>query len=477
MNRIIRTVFTVLICLAVMICGAGNAFAASVGLSGSSSVKEGDSFTVTVSVSGETVTSGSIEVSVSSSLEIVSGNWALSGGFGSFDSSHRGAYAFQQGAKTLSGSYFVINMRAKSVDPAAKVSVRIQLKNDGESVWSGSSSKTISIICKNHSYGDWVKTEATCTKSGSKTRTCSVCGTADTQSIPALGHDVKSYSITKEPTCTETGTEAGKCSRCGESVSRSVAALGHTFGEWAVTTEPTCTEPGVETRKCIRCEEQETRETELAPHEYGEDFTVIQEATLTREEIVEARCIHCDAPFQQATVCRFIDGENGVTIECRSGTFTEGSTAKTSVIVPGEEERQTVYKDLEDISGLSRIIDVETVNNGVAVEPDGIVTLTLRIPEEFSHNVAVGVINEDGSIEIAGTEVIETESGREARVETKKLGKMALIDLSVVPASKLGVSPVWKYAAFGEVGVIFLLILLLILKRKKKDKDKEKDKS
>ena len=86
--------------------------------------------------------------------------------------------------------------------------------------------------------------------------------------------------------------------------------------------EPTCTEPGVETRKCIRCEEQETRETELAPHEYGEDFTVIQEATLTREEIVEARCIHCDAPFQQATVCRFIDGENGVTIECRSGTFT-----------------------------------------------------------------------------------------------------------------------------------------------------------
>ena len=41
-----------------------------------------------------------------------------------------------------------------------------------------------------HEYGNWTTvTEATCTKSGTKSRTCKKCGHNDTASIPATGHN------------------------------------------------------------------------------------------------------------------------------------------------------------------------------------------------------------------------------------------------------------------------------------------------
>ena len=49
-----------------------------------------------------------------------------------------------------------------------------------------------SFVCDNngHTFGEWsVTTEPTCTETGIKERVCSVCGTVEEDTVPALGHD------------------------------------------------------------------------------------------------------------------------------------------------------------------------------------------------------------------------------------------------------------------------------------------------
>lgn len=127
-----------------------------------------------------------------------------------------------------------------------------------------------------HEWSEYVTTEAaTCTKEGSKTRTCSACGEEETQTIPMTQHrfgedyvnddvtamlrqcqDCKYIEVVwsmdedfqlcqdgnhvsledvaaKEPTCTEDGCTAGqKCANCGALVGCEVIpALGHDWDQ------------------------------------------------------------------------------------------------------------------------------------------------------------------------------------------------------------------------------------------------------
>ena len=46
------------------------------------------------------------------------------------------------------------------------------------------------VVSNGHSFGEWtVTTEAACTESGCRERTCSVCGKKETEEIPATGHN------------------------------------------------------------------------------------------------------------------------------------------------------------------------------------------------------------------------------------------------------------------------------------------------
>ena len=76
---------------------------------------------------------------------------------------------------------------------------------------------------------------ATCTKA----KTCSRCNKIDGK---ALGHNYTS-KVTTEATCTKTGVRTFTCSRCSDSYTKSIAASGHVFG--AATCE--------EAAKCIKC--------------------------------------------------------------------------------------------------------------------------------------------------------------------------------------------------------------------------------
>ena len=114
------------------------------------------------------------------------------------------------------------------------------------------------IQAKGHSWDEGkVTTEATCTATGEKTYTCTVCGTTRTEEIPAKGHTWNTdYTVDKEATCTEAGSESIHCSICDavkEDSAREIPAKGHSWDEGKVTTEATCTETGETTYTCTVC--------------------------------------------------------------------------------------------------------------------------------------------------------------------------------------------------------------------------------
>ncbi len=67
-----------------------------------------------------------------------------------------------------------------------------------------------------HSFGDWKITKAaTCTATGTKTRTCSVCGKVETATIAKIVHKYVNTEV--KPTYTAQGYTLHKCSVCGTS--------------------------------------------------------------------------------------------------------------------------------------------------------------------------------------------------------------------------------------------------------------------
>ena len=85
-------------------------------------------------------------------------------------------------------------------------------KDCGEKISSG---EVISAT-GDHKFGDWKTTKvATCKATGTKTRTCSVCGKVETQTIAKTAH--KYVNTVVKPTYTAQGYTLHKCSVCGTS--------------------------------------------------------------------------------------------------------------------------------------------------------------------------------------------------------------------------------------------------------------------
>ena len=74
--------------------------------------------------------------------------------------------------------------------------------------------------------------------------------------------------------CTKDGTETAECDVCGTTHTRTAAGtmLKHSWGEWKKVKEPTCTEPGSEQSTCAVCNKTETRDIAATGHKWSVVF-------------------------------------------------------------------------------------------------------------------------------------------------------------------------------------------------------------
>jgi hypothetical protein len=112
-----------------------------------------------------------------------------------------------------------------------------------------------------HQYSAYTVTKAaTCTETGSQTRTCSVCKVDETKEIAATGHTAVTLKAVAA-TCTKAGkTKGSKCSVCGTVLKeqKTVAATGHKWNSGKVTKAATTTATGIKTYTCTVCKKTKT---------------------------------------------------------------------------------------------------------------------------------------------------------------------------------------------------------------------------
>lgn len=125
---------------------------------------------------------------------------------------------------------------------------------------------------------------------------CATCGEVIVaqEVIPALGHEIGTFTRVSNPTCTQTGLETSVCTRCGETIERVIPATGHTE-EVILGTPATCTETGLsEGVRCSVCGAVLVAQEEISAkgHTYGETV-VIEEASCLRDGKQESVCADC----------------------------------------------------------------------------------------------------------------------------------------------------------------------------------------
>lgn len=168
-----------------------------------------------------------------------------------------------------------------------------------------------------------VKTPATCTEPGEKTRTCKVCGHVRVKEIPATGHD---YSKTerKEAQCKENGYERVVCSHCGDIQSETVIPYpGHDYGSPTVLSKATCTEAGHRKKTCKVCGYTKYYDYPQATGHSYETITV--PATCETDGYTRVKCKTC-GDIQSETILQHTGHSYGAYVVTKEPTCTAKGT-------------------------------------------------------------------------------------------------------------------------------------------------------
>lgn len=110
--------------------------------------------------------------------------------------------------------------------------------------------------CENHWNDGKITTPPTCTKTGVKQYTCTICSETKTEEIAALGHDYSSdWTIDTAAACETVGSKSHHCTRCDSKIDvTEIPASGkHTWNNGVITKPATIAEEGVKTYTCTVC--------------------------------------------------------------------------------------------------------------------------------------------------------------------------------------------------------------------------------
>ena len=149
--------------------------------------------------------------------------------------------------------------------------------------------------CENHWDNEKITTPPTCTKTGVKQYTCTICSETKTEEIAALGHDYSSdWTIDTAAACETVGSKSHHCTRCDSKKDvTEIPASGHSWNDGAITTKPTCTDEGVKTFTCNSCGKTRTEAVAVLGHNYSSDWTIDTAATCSAIGSKSHHCTRC----------------------------------------------------------------------------------------------------------------------------------------------------------------------------------------
>ncbi|MBE6685705.1 MAG: hypothetical protein E7591_00545 [Ruminococcaceae bacterium] len=165
------------------------------------------------------------------------------------------------------------------------------------------------LSCEEHTPGDWtIVTDSTCSATGTKTQSCSVCGLVfKTEVIAKKAHTAGELVVTTVALCNKTGIKQSHCTVCGQ-LTQSITYAdpnNHAFGEWSYTEAPFC-KGGSKTHTCTRCNKSETTNDGITVCTAGEWKVIVSPTEKTYGARVK-QCVCCNDIMEAQIIERTID--------------------------------------------------------------------------------------------------------------------------------------------------------------------------
>ncbi len=212
-----------------------------------------------------------------------------------------------------------------------------------------------------HNYTLTGAVDATCVTDGTRTYTCSGCGSSYTVVDAAPGH--KYNIVITDPDCENGGYTTHTCSVCGYScVDNRVEALGHT----AVAVKgyaATCETDGLtDGEKCAACGVILTAQQVIPAT--GHDYKLTQEiaATCTKDGVREYACAHCGDRYAEgiAALGHTAVAVKGYAATCETDGLTDGEKcAACDAILTAQQVVPATGHDYKSV-----VTDPDCVNGG-----------------------------------------------------------------------------------------------------------------
>ena len=287
--------------------------------------------------------------------------------------------------------------------------------------------KTEEIPLSEHKEVKDAAVESTCTKAGKTEGShCSVCGKIlkEQKETPLKDHTWDEGKITTASTCTKKGTKTFTCTVCGKTRNQEVSVVAHKFTTWKTTTAATALAPAKQTHKCSTCGKTETRNygNKLKPSIKVNISSILlktrQKTTLLRvsglakgDSIVSWKSSNTNI----AKVYRRINGTCTIQAGTRSGkaiiTIALRSGLKKNITVTVQKTTVKTTK----ITGVATSLKLKR-NQKATLKP---VLQPLTSGEKITYkssNTKIAIVNSKGQITARskGTATITVTSGRKS---------------------------------------------------------------
>lgn len=194
--------------------------------------------------------------------------------------------------------------------------------------------------------------------------------------------------ITKAPTCTETGEKTYTCTVCGESKTETVEATGHHYStEWTIDKEATTTETGIKSHHCTVCGDKA-------------DITVIPKIKEEVKPEIKVEVVKKDDVPETSLSGSKDDVINSVLTEDEIKAVKAGAKADVTINVSnaGDTDKTLIEKKLNTGEKIGSILNIE-VKKAIDGKESDVKELGKGKELTFKFVIPDNLINKDSSIE------------------------------------------------------------------------------
>lgn len=248
---------------------------------------------------------------------------------------------------TKTGTIATFTFKIKDSAKIGKTTVSLHFVDSYDSNYNENSftasSGTITVNCKNHSFGSYTSNAT------QHSRTCSTCGY-----IEKVNHTWNSGTVTKQPSCKESGSKTYTCTTCGATKTETLSKTNtHSYGAWSKV------DNNSHKHTCSVCQKDETVKhtwnsgkviKQATCKEAGEKSVTCTACSATKTEVIAKLSTHtydhgCDKDCNVCGATRTITHRYGDWHKDANGHWKECSVCKdkkdAAAHIPGAEPTET----------------------------------------------------------------------------------------------------------------------------------------